>query len=231
MLSSARRPFGRFAPVSLRSHETRRDAVPMRATAPRRVLPHRRTAAGVTLGLALACAGTGIGAQAAAAAEITGPVVASWQHVNGAPIDWPQVAASGASFAVVQATDGADYRNPWFATDYNGARSAGLVRGSYAVGRPALPLVATAQGQADRYIARLGSSAKTTGTLAPVLDLQTTGGLSRAAVVQWAQTYLLRLHARTGRLPILHTNTTFASTGLGDAAAFARYPLWVDGGS
>ena len=164
---------------------------------------------------------------AASPAGITGPVVTSEQHQGGAAIDWSAVAASGARLAVVEATDGNGYRNPWFGADYSGSRAAGLVRGSFAVGRPATPLVSTARQQADAYLARLGATVSTTRTLAPVLDLETTGGLSPAQLVTWTQTYLLRLHAKTGRVPILRTYSYFWHNALADADAFARYPLWI----
>lgn len=166
------------------------------------------------------------GAQAVVPVTIAGPVVGSEQHQNGAPIDWASVAGSGARLAVVQATDGG-YRNPWFGTDYRGARAAGMVRGSFTVGRPGLPIVATAQEQADYYLGRLGSSESTSRTLPPVLDLESTGGLSRAQLVSWAQTFLLRVRSKTGRVPLLRTYAYFWRAGLGDPQAFARYPLWI----
>src|SRR5436305_2757650 len=75
------------------------------------------------------------------AAVIDGPDVASYQHPNGARILWRQVARSGKEFAIVKATEGTTYRNPWFYSDYNLSRRAGLVRGSYHFARPAYPVV------------------------------------------------------------------------------------------
>ena len=181
----------------------------------------------------LACAGLLLtfcvtsGPVAASPAAITGTVVTSEQHQGGAAIDWAAVAGTGARFAVVQATDGTGYRNPWFGADYSGARAAGLVRGSFAVGRPSSPLVSSARQQADAYLARIGTTVSTTRTLAPVLDLETTGGLSPADLVTWTQTFLLRLHVKTGRVPILRTYSYFWHNALGDDSAFARYPLWL----
>ena len=124
------------------------------------------------------------------------------------PIAWDRVGAVGARVAVVEATDGGRYRNPWFAADFSGARTAGLVRGSYAVGRPAKPIVASATQQANYYLTRLGASAGGKQTLPPMLDLQTTGNLSQAQLITWTQTFLLRLHEVTGRVPILQPTAT-----------------------
>ena len=181
----------------------------------------------------LACAGLLVtlfvssGPVAASTVGVSGPVVTSEQHPGGAAIDWSSVAGSGARLAVVEATDGTGYRNPWFGADYSGARAAGLTRGSFAVGRPATPLVSTARQQADAYLARIGSTVSTTRTLAPVLDLETTGGLTPAQLVTWTQTYLARLHDKSGRIPILRTYSYFWRSALADPDAFTRYPLWL----
>lgn len=186
----------------------------------------RRTAFAACLGILATTIAT-TGADALGSGSITGPVVAYAQHPAGAAISWTGVAGSGAQLAVVQATDGNGYVNPWFASDYSRARSAGMIRGSFAVGRPATPIVTTARAQADAYLARLGGSVTTSRTLAPVLDLETTGGLSTAQLVTWAQTYLLRLRAQTGRIPILRTYSYFWHNALADPDAFARFPLWL----
>jgi len=54
----------------------------------------------------------------------TGPDVSSNQPH---PIDWAQVRAAGHTFAVVKATEGSSYSNPYFAHDVQGARAAGLI--------------------------------------------------------------------------------------------------------
>jgi len=170
------------------------------------------------------------GAQADPGQPVLGIVVSSDQHAAGATIAWGRVAATGARVAVVEATDGGHYRNPWFTPDFAGARSAGLVRGSYAVGRPAKPVVASATTQANYYLARLGASANAAQTMPPMLDLQTTGGLSQSQLVMWAQTFLLRLHQVTGRDPILHTYSYFWESAIASPDAFARFPVWTSTG-
>src|SRR5207302_896757 len=133
-----------------------------------------------------------------ASTTITGPDVSSYQHPYGAKINWAKVKAAGKDFAIVKATEGTYYSNPYFGADYRNSRRAGLVRGSYHFARPGYPLRTTAQAQADYYLAKLGSSLSTRSTLPPALDLESTGGLSRGALVTWAQLFLLRVRARTG---------------------------------
>lgn len=57
--------------------------------------------------------------------------VSTWQHPGQAPIDWEAVAASGVTFALVKATQGVAYVNPWFDRDYEDAYAAGLLVGAY----------------------------------------------------------------------------------------------------
>lgn len=184
------------------------------------------------LAVALAVGGTvstllTAGAAAVTAPTVSGPIVSSEQHQNGAAIDWARVAAGGSGLALVEATDGTRYRNPWFGPDFYGARAAGLVRGSFAVGRPALPVAKTAVQQADFYLARLGAAVATDRTLPPVLDLETTGGLTPGQLVSWAQTFLLHVRSVTGRTPVLRTYQYFWLSALGDPDAFTRFPLWI----
>lgn len=157
---------------------------------------------------------------------IDGPDVASYQHPYGAKINWHQVARADKDFAIVKATEGGWYKNPWFHTDYNGARDAGLVRGAYHFAEPAYPIVATARRQAQFFVSHLGNVA-TRSTLPPALDLETTGGLTRGALVTWAQTFLLQVRWLTGRTPMIYTYPSFWTTALHDPVALARYPLWM----
>ncbi len=54
----------------------------------------------------------------------TGPDVSSNQPH---PIDWHAVRGAGHTFAVVKATEGSGYTNPYFVEDVRGARAAGLI--------------------------------------------------------------------------------------------------------
>lgn len=158
---------------------------------------------------------------------IDGPDVASYQHPYGRRIEWHKVAKDGHEFAIVKATEGRYYRNPWFHRDYRGARQAGLARGAYHFARPAYPIVHTARAQARYFADTLGDTPQTSRTLAPALDLEVTGGLSRGALVIWAQEFLLATRHLTGRTPMIYTYPYFWSSALGDPAALKRFPLWM----
>jgi GH25 family lysozyme M1 (1,4-beta-N-acetylmuramidase) len=185
-----------------------------------------RLIAAVAAACLAAIAGTVAAQPAAAAKPILGPDVSSYQHPSGDAINWKQVATSGASFAIVKATEGTGYTNPYFAADYAGIGQAGLVAGSYHFARPALPIASTAQAQATYFASKVGA-VNTKNTLPPALDLEVTGGLGRSQLIRWAQDFLLDLRNATGRTPLLYTYPSFWTDTLADPAAFARYPIWM----
>ncbi|MGY2031566.1 glycoside hydrolase family 25 protein [Nocardia gipuzkoensis] len=157
-----------------------------------------------------------------AAAAPTGPDVSSWQHTGGSPIDWFAVKRSGQDFAMVKATEGLSYVNPYFVPDSLLMRAAGLARGTYHYARPNLP----PEPQAAMYAAVvLGQNGPL--DLPPVLDLEDSGGLGPAALIDWTHRYLTTVRALTGRVPILYTYPNFWRTAMADTAEFAGYPLWI----
>jgi GH25 family lysozyme M1 (1,4-beta-N-acetylmuramidase) len=150
--------------------------------------------------------------------------ISSWQHLNGATIDWNAVKAAGNAFAVIKATEATTYVNPQFAADKAAAEAAGLVVGAYHYARPALP-ISTAIDQANYFLAHAGN-VRAVGQLAPVLDLEQTGGLNPAQLTTWTQTFLRTVEAQTGRTPILYTYRSFWTDKIANTQAFTKYPLW-----
>ncbi|MEV4209049.1 glycoside hydrolase family 25 protein [Nocardia salmonicida] len=159
---------------------------------------------------------------ATAQAEPSGPDVSSWQHVDGRMIDWHAVRAAGHQFAMVKATEGLHYINPYFVQDSILMRTAGVARGTYHFARPELP----PEPQAAMYAATvLGQNGPL--DLPPVLDLETSGGLAPAALIDWTHRYLDTVQTLTGRTPIIYTYPNFWKTAMADTSAFTRYPLWI----
>ena len=83
-------------------------------------------------------------------AGLPGLDVSSWQG----NVDWVTVAANGARFAYVKATEGTSYVNPYFTQQYGGAYGVGLVRGAYHFG---LPDRSTGAAQAQWFAAHGGA--------------------------------------------------------------------------
>ncbi|MFO0548830.1 MAG: GH25 family lysozyme [Polyangiaceae bacterium] len=147
---------------------------------------------------------------------VQGIDVSYWQG----NIDWSKVGASGVDFAIVRVSDGAVFKDPKFDANWQGAKSAGLVRGVYQFFRPDQDPTE----QADLMLEALASDPIVDGDLAPVLDIETTGGLSKAKIRARMQVWLDRVEAATGRTPIVYT-AAFMQDVVG--TGFSHYPLWV----
>ena len=165
-----------------------------------------------------------LGGVASAAGLPAGPDVSGWQHPNGSSIDWGKVHAAGSAFAIVKATEGDAYTNPFYAQDIHGARAAKLIVAAYAFARPKLP-ISTAADQAH-YFARALGNVRTAGTLPPILDLEVTGGLGPGDLLTWTQLFLETLRAATGRTPLVYSYPYFWSSAMAATPALGRYPLW-----
>ncbi len=171
-------------------------------------------------------------AQAIPAGWPRGIDISSWQHPGGAQIDWAAVRSAGVAFAVVKATEGLTYTNPYFATDRTRAVQAGLVVGAYHYARPVLP-IATATEQADQFLTVTGLT-RSNGHIAPVLDLEADGGLTAGQLTAWTRAFMEEIETKTGRTPILYTYRSFWTDTMKNTSSFSRYPLWFaiyNGGS
>jgi len=156
---------------------------------------------------------------------VPGIDVASWQHPNGAAIDWSAVAGSGQRYAWVKATDGTNYTNPYYAADVSATIRVGMYRGGYHYARPGHPVGETARAQARHFASVLGDQHRP-GTLPPVLDIEDHGDLTRSELSSWTRTFLVELEARVGRVPMIYTGWWFWNTFVGDPG-FSSYPLWL----
>lgn len=156
----------------------------------------------------------------------SGVDVSSYQHPGGSSIDWGSVRDSGQSFAFIKATEAANYTNPYFGSDWNGAGSAGLYRGAYHFARPALPL-STAVDQARYFVSRTGAMAGPLD-LPGVLDLELTGGLGQADLAAWTRTWLAEVTRLTGKPPIVYAGYYFWRDNVGNPTDIgANYRLWL----
>jgi lysozyme len=136
-------------------------------------------------------------------------------------IAWGQVKSAGNVFAIARVSDGLNYPDSYFTTNWNGIKTAGLVRGVYQFFRPGQDPVAQANLLLTKVNALGGLKA---GDLAPVLDLETTDGVAASTIVARAKTWLTKIEQATGRRPIVYT-AAFMSSVLG--SNFGAYPLWV----
>jgi GH25 family lysozyme M1 (1,4-beta-N-acetylmuramidase) len=167
--------------------------------------------------------------------------VASFQHPNGAAINWSDVAAAGCKFAFIKATEGSYYVNPYYAADSAGAQQNGMFVAPYAFG---IPNYSTGTRQADYAIDNSHWAAD--GKLLPlVLDIEydpyagtapgedgTTGvcyGLTSAQMVSWISAFTAEVHRRTGQIPVIYSTADWWQSCTGNSAAFSADPLWIAG--
>ena len=152
--------------------------------------------------------------------DTAGPAAATGidvSHKQG-KIDWAQVAAEGRSFVFIKATEGEDWTDPEFASNWRAAKEAGLLRGAYHFFRPD----DSGEAQAANFLSVVDL---VQGDLPAVLDVETSGSVAPTNVVAKIRTWLEMIETRTGQKPILYTDRTFWTTLR--TSAFGDYPLWI----
>jgi lysozyme len=171
--------------------------------------------------------------------------VSHWDGV----VNWGNVTAAGIDFAVAKATQGADpgssaYVDGQFATNWQGMKDNGIIRGAYHF--LGLPLAATPQAnwnddihsQIDHFLNVLGPLEP--GDLPPTLDIENGDSPTRwraliasdkAAALGLVNEAIAYLTAQlNGVVPIIYTGS-FWWSDLGDPDAatmpFGACPLWM----
>jgi len=142
--------------------------------------------------------------------------VSKWQGA----IDWPTVRSSGVRFAFIRVSDGTGYYDGQFQTNWSGAQAAGVLRGAYQFFRADEDAVA----QADLLVDTLETHG--VGELPPVIDVETTEGLSGSTIASRVGQWLDRVESRLGVKGIIYTGSYFWEDNIG-SAAFADHPLWI----
>ncbi|MFE4227734.1 GH25 family lysozyme [Arthrobacter sp. NPDC056886] len=155
-------------------------------------------------------------------------------------VDWQQQWDMGARFAYVKATEGNYFSSETFASQYQGSRSIGMVRGAYHF---AIPNWSSGADQARYFVQNGGGWSADGYTLPPVLDFEfnpyagrTINGfyfgnscydMSPAQLTSWVRDFGNTMVSLTGRLPVIYTNTSWWKQCTADAPGFGDYPLWV----
>jgi GH25 family lysozyme M1 (1,4-beta-N-acetylmuramidase) len=159
-------------------------------------------------------------------AGLPGLDVSSWQG----NVDWATVAANGARFAYVKATESTTYVNPYFTQQYVGAYQVGLVRGAYHF---ALPDRSSGAAQAAFFATNGGAWSADNQTLPGALDIEynpygpTCYGLSQSSMVSWIGAFLNEYWARTNRWAAIYTTTNWWQQCTGNYPGFGASPLWI----
>jgi lysozyme len=124
------------------------------------------------------------------------------------------------SFVFFKATEGRGFRDPLFPAAWAVIGDLGLVRGSYHFAHP----MTDAAAQADAFLSYVrGAGLLDTDLLA--LDLEVNDNRPAPMVAAWAQEWCSRVHAESGRKPVVYTFLDFARQG--NCAGLGSYPLWI----
>ena len=156
---------------------------------------------------------------------VLGIDVSSYQGV----VDWASFTKVKRSFAYVKATEGSSYRNPYYASQYGGAKTAGMFAGAYHFANPSGK---SGKTQAT-YFAKYGGAWRNDGkTLPGVLDIEYNPyggnmcyGLSKTKMVAWITDFLTtykKLTTRDGSSTPLPTGGPSAPATLPSSATPTR---------
>lgn len=156
-------------------------------------------------------------------------------HYQGT-VDWSSVAANGAKFGYMKATEGTTFTDPQFTTNYAGSAGAGLARGAYHF---ALPDNSSAAAQAQFFLNNGGGWVGDGHTLPPVIDIEYnpygtadwTGycyEMTPAQMVAWLSDFSTTVHNETNRWPVIYTTADWWANCTGNDTTLATNdPLWI----
>lgn len=138
---------------------------------------------------------------------------------NNGLIDWSQVAASGQAFAWTKATEGLNYINPNFASDWVSIKANGMIRGAYHFAHPENNPYTEAA-----YFLNIVGKLEPTDLIA--LDLEIGSGDLHI----WTENFLDYVTKQSGTKPFLYSGTWFLEPHdcLNDPT-LAQYYLWLSG--
>jgi GH25 family lysozyme M1 (1,4-beta-N-acetylmuramidase) len=172
----------------------------------------------------------GVAARAAPSGyTVTGIDVSAYQG----QIDWAAVAAGGARFAYIRASEQAGIPDAYFPANYQGAKANGLYAGAYHRARPDL---SSGRAQADFFLDNAGY-VNDGRTMPPMLDIEwprsTWPGLDAcynltpSQMSAWIRDFVNEVAARTGRLAMIYTNTNWWQPCTNNNSSFGANPLFI----
>lgn len=120
-------------------------------------------------------------------------------HHQPGVIGWAALKAAGVKWMYHKATEGAGFRDSNYNKRRAEAKKAGMPFGAYHFARPS---VGDAKVEAKFFISVANPAV---GDLRPCLDLETTEGLSEAAIDKWADEFCAEVERLTSVVPLVYT--------------------------
>ena len=142
---------------------------------------------------------------------------------NNGRIDWARVASAGVQFAIAKVSEGAFFRDGFFAENWQAMKAHGILRGAYHFARPS---AYAALAEADYFvdaIALLGQTLEPGDLVALDLEDENAGGDLSSWTLEWLQ----RVEARVGFKPLVYTSPGYAQQHqLQNQPAIGDFGLW-----
>jgi lysozyme len=137
-------------------------------------------------------------------------------------IDWQQLDRSNIHFVLIKATEGGDFRDPLFQSNWQHAQPQGTIVGAYHF----FTFCKSGQAQAQNYIDTVPRSS---GTLPPVIDLEFSGNCrsqpTPAALATELNTFMAIVEKFYHKRPILYVTHEFYDRYLRDRSATQL--IWI----
>jgi len=154
---------------------------------------------------------------------VPGIDVSHWQSV----INWTQVREAGARFTIIKATEGTNFVDDKFKTNWTEAKAAGLLRGAYCYFHPDLD----ARTQADHFINVVNSTGDM-AELPPALDLEVANGVDKSRIISRVKVWLERVAQGLGKNPFIYSGISFLETYFSEIGGAPPewskdFPLWL----
>jgi len=143
--------------------------------------------------------------------------VSEWQG----NIDFEEVKRTGIEIVYIKASEGSDYIDHYFESNYRGAKASGLKIGFYHF--VTARSVAEAEEEA-RFFARVISSKEIDCRLA--MDFETFGDLSIAEINNISEAFLTTIEEVTGKEAVIYSDASNARNVFSKQLADV-YPIWV----
>jgi GH25 family lysozyme M1 (1,4-beta-N-acetylmuramidase) len=165
---------------------------------------------------------TGPAAALAGKSEVQAIDISGWQK----NVDWQKVKGAGIDVAYLKASEGTSFQDKTYADKRAGAAKVGIVTGAYDYAKPSTAggVENSAKAEAEHF---LKTANVQKGDLAPALDLEDAGGLSKADLTKWVNTWADTVKAATGVQPVLYTSPSFWKSHVDDQGAADKYRLWI----
>jgi GH25 family lysozyme M1 (1,4-beta-N-acetylmuramidase) len=150
---------------------------------------------------------------------LRGVDIASHQGTN---INWSAARAAGYSFAIIKATGGGSYVNPYHDEQVAGARSAGFVIGHYHYDLEGEWPGPGSDAEAAHFLAHAHHQP---GDLL-ALDVEETAVPAREDLLARTRAFLDAIESGSGRVPLLYSGWWYMRPHNVYGPTLARYPLW-----